>query len=137
MAQLIADRLLDWRIVLLFYANGAVFLWRISQRCYFVSRLYGWEHGLLSIPRIVIGNLVNFMAASRAWKIFLSHVVFGTPIVWDKTDHDFPSAEILVQRRRRLGELLVAWRAVDEDSLAMALHRQQSNGLPAGSDVDR
>jgi bacteriophage N4 adsorption protein B len=126
------DRLLDWRIVLLFYANGAMFLWRISQRCYFVSRLYGWEHGLLSIPRIVIGNLVNFMAASRAWKIFLSHVLFGSRIVWDKTDHDFPSADILVQRRRRLGELLVAWRAVDEDSLAMALHRQQSNGLPLG-----
>jgi adsorption protein B len=126
------DRLFDWRIVLLFYANGAVFLWRISQRCYFVGRLYGWEHGLLSIPRIVIGNLVNFMAALRAWKIFLSHVLFGTRIVWDKTHHDFPSAETLVQRRRRLGELLVAWRALDEDSLALALHRQEDNGLPLG-----
>lgn len=121
-----------WPVILLFYATGVILLWRISQRYYFVSRLYGWEHGLLSIPRMVVGNVVNFMAAARAWKIFVTHLLFGTRIVWDKTTHDFPSAETLVQNRQKLGELLVAWRAVDERDLASVLQRQRSNGLPLG-----
>jgi bacteriophage N4 adsorption protein B len=127
-----ASELLDWRIIALFYANGIVLLWRISQRCYFVGRLYGWEQALLSVPRMVVGNFVNFMAAARAWKIVLSHIAFGTRIVWDKTRHEFPTVEALVRQRRKLGELLIAWRAVDERSLGAALDRQRTTGLPLG-----
>jgi adsorption protein B len=123
---------LDWRIAWLLYANGALLLWRVSQRIYFVRRLYGWEHALLSVPRMVVANFVNFMAAARAWKIFLSHVMFHTAIIWDKTAHHFPSAETLAQRRQRLGELLVAWRAVDQVQLAGALEMQRDSGAPLG-----
>ena len=123
-----------WRnwIVWLLYANGALLLWRASQRVYFVRRIYGWEHALLSLPRLVVANFVNFAAVARAWKLFLLHLMFHTRITWDKTAHDFPSGATLARRRQRLGELLLAWRAVDDAKLADALHLQRNRGAPLG-----
>lgn len=105
---------------------------RVAQRFYFVARLYGWEHGLLAIPRMVIGNIVNFYAVARAWKLFLSSRLFGTPIVWDKTTHDFPNAETLNKARQHLGELLLAWQALESDRLSEALARSRADGMPLG-----
>lgn len=31
---------------------------RVVQRAYFVGKMYGWEHGFLSIPRMVINNFL-------------------------------------------------------------------------------
>jgi adsorption protein B len=105
---------------------------RAIQRVYFVTALYGWEQGLLSLPRMVVGNVVNFLAVSRAWRIFLSHLVLGRRIVWDKTMHDFPSTAQLAQQRMRLGELLATWQAVDSGHLAAALDAQRSHRMPLG-----
>ncbi|WP_413765493.1 glycosyl transferase family protein [Variovorax sp. Varisp41] len=113
--------------------NAVALLLRFAQRFHFVSALYGWEHGLLSIPRMVIGNFINAMAAARAWKLFLSHKLFGKRLVWDKTMHDFPSADQLVQQRQRLGEVLLSWRAIDETQLDNALTIQRGTGRKLGS----
>ena len=122
----------DWLIVLMVLNTIALIL-RVSQRSWFVSRIYGWEHGLLAIPRMVVGNFINAMAAARAWRLFITHVITGKPLAWDKTMHDFPSADQLPQQRQRLGELLLSWRAIDADKLAMALMIQQTEGRPLGS----
>ncbi|MEE7547814.1 glycosyl transferase family protein, partial [Xanthomonas sp. Kuri4-1] len=98
---------------------------RVVQRFYFVHRLYGWEHAVMSIPRMVVGNLINFMATARAWRMFLLYLAFGKRIVWDKTLHDFPTPEQLVKTRRRLGELLTNWQAVEPDRLEQALQQQR------------
>ncbi len=98
---------------------------RVVQRFYFVNRLYGWEHALMSIPRMVVGNMINFMATARAWRMFLLYLLFGKRMVWDKTMHDFPSASQLVQTRKRLGELLTTWQAVEPERLEQALQQQQ------------
>lgn len=113
--------------------NAFALLLRVVQRCYFVGSMYGWEHGLLSIPRMVIGNFVNAMAAARAWRLYLSHKFFGTPLVWDKTMHDFPSADQLDSRRQRLGELLLSWRAIDASHLEQALILQRESGRQLGA----
>lgn len=113
-------------------ANAVALVLRVVQRFYFVNRLYGWENGLMSIPRLVVGNFVNFWAVCRAWKLFLSSVLFDTPVVWDKTMHDFPSTDALRHKRQRLGELLVAWQAVDEEALEHALVKQEERQLPLG-----
>lgn len=97
---------------------------RIVHRYYFVSRLYGAKHALLSFPRMIVGNFVNAMAAARAWRLFLANYIFGTPLVWDKTMHDFPSSEQLLPQRQRLGEILLSWQAVSEQELAVALALQ-------------
>lgn len=107
-------------------------LLRVVQRIYFVSVLYGPGQGLLSVPRMAVGNLVNFLAVSRAWRLFIGHLVYGRPIVWDKTMHDFPSTDQLSQQRMRLGELLSTWQAVDSGHLADALDDQRSNHMPLG-----
>ena len=104
----------------------AALLTRVLQRFYFVNRLYGWEHALMSIPRMVVGNMINFMATARAWRMFLLYLLFGKRMVWDKTMHEFPSAAQLVQTRRRLGELLATWEAVEPERVEQALRQQQS-----------
>ena len=99
---------------------------RVVQRFYFVNRLYGWEHALMSIPRMVVGNMINFMATARAWKVFLAYLLFGKRMVWDKTMHDFPDAAQLVQTRKQLGELLTTWQAVEPERLQQALAQQHA-----------
>ncbi len=122
------DSVFAWLLV----ANAIALALRAVQRFYFVARIYGWEHGLLSIPRMIVANFVNFMAAARAWKLFIGHLLFGTRIAWDKTAHDFPSEEVLEKRRRRLGELLTSWQVVDEGRLSAALKQQSERDLPLG-----
>jgi hypothetical protein len=39
---------------------------RMAQRMYFVTGYYGLFEGVLSIPRLFWGNLVNFLANWRA-----------------------------------------------------------------------
>ncbi|WP_408592270.1 glycosyl transferase family protein [Paraburkholderia tropica] len=119
-------------LTLVLWANGIALLLRVVQRVYFVSRLYGWEHGLLSVPRMVIGNFVNFMAVSRAWKMYLNYLATGKRLVWDKTMHDFPSSDGFKDRRQRLGELLVSWQAIAPEELDKALAQEHAQEAPLG-----
>ena len=104
-----------WRTLI--YLNAILLMVRCAHRVYFTTILYGWEHGLLSLPRMVVANFVNFMAVSRAWRLFLEYLFLGKPLAWDKTMHDFPKGTQLLRRRQRLGELLRSWQAVDEVNL--------------------
>ncbi len=117
---------------LVLLANTLALLLRMVQRFYFVNRLYGWEQGLMSLPRMGIANFVNFFAVARAWKIFLSNLLFGTPIVWDKTMHDFPNADTLNKTHQRVGELLLTWQAIDTEKLQSTLEMQKERHLPLG-----
>ncbi|RRV03757.1 glycosyl transferase family protein [Pseudomonas sp. v388] len=116
----------------LLVANGFALLWRIIHRCYFTTVLYGWQHGLLSIPRMVVGNFVNFMAAARAWRMFLVGKLLNRKLVWDKTMHDFPSTDLVAQAPRKLGSVLVSWQAIKDHELQRALDEQQTRQLPLG-----
>lgn len=113
--------------------NAMALLLRVVQRAYFVGSMYGWEHGLLSIPRMVVGNFINATAAARAWRLFVSSKLFGTKLVWDKTMHDFPSADQLERTRQRLGEVLLSWRAIDAAHLEQALVMQRDSRRPLGT----
>ena len=123
---------LDGWIGTVLILNAIALMLRVVQRFYFTSRTFGWEHGLLAIPRMIIGNLVNFLAMSRAWKQYLVHLATGKRLVWDKTMHDFPTAEGLVEGQAKLGELLVSWHAIDESQLGDSLKAQEARDLPLG-----
>jgi len=116
----------------LLLANGAALAWRIAHRCYFTTVLYGWQHGLLSIPRMVVGNLINFMAASRAWRMFLVGKVMNRKLVWDKTMHDFPSTDLIAAAPRKLGSVLLSWHAIKDADLQSALTEQKNRHMPLG-----
>ena len=113
--------------------NFVGLLIRAVQRAYFVGRIYGGMHAVLSIPRMVVGNFINAAAAGRAWKQYLSNKLFGSKLVWDKTMHDFPTAEQLTEQKQRLGDLLKTWHAIDSEQLQSALQEQaQTGGTPLG-----
>lgn len=76
-----------WNIL---YINGFILLNRVIQRLYFTGHLYGWTHGLLSIPRMISANIVNFIAYFRALRQVKAAKRTGDEVVWDKTDHEFP-----------------------------------------------
>ncbi|MCY7317599.1 MAG: glycosyl transferase family protein, partial [Ramlibacter sp.] len=119
-----------WRTLI--YVNAFFLAIRAAHRVYFTTVLYGWEHGLMSLPRMVVGNFVNCMAVARAWRLFLSYLFRGKRLVWDKTMHEFPTGAQLARKRQRLGELLQSWQAVDEGKLAQALEQQASTQTPLG-----
>jgi adsorption protein B len=119
-----------WRKMI--YINAFFLALRAAHRVYFTSVLYGWEHGLMALPRMVVGNFVNCMAVARAWKMYLSYLFKGTRLAWDKTAHEFPSSAQLARRRQRLGELLQQWNAVEPAALERALEKQAGSHLPLG-----
>ncbi|SDR35390.1 adsorption protein B [Paraburkholderia fungorum] len=113
-------------------ANFISLALRVLQRVIFTTRLYGWEHGILAVPRMVISNFINFLAVFRAWRLFLVHIVTGKRLAWDKTMHDFPSADGLRNTRQNLGELLLSWQAIDQSKLDIALSDERSREAPLG-----
>jgi adsorption protein B len=119
-----------WRELI--YLNAISLAIRCAHRVYFTTILYGWEHGLLSLPRMVVSNFINFMAVLRAWRMFLSYLFRGRVLAWDKTMHDFPTSSQLLRRRQKLGDLLHSWQALDEGSLGKALDEQARTQMPLG-----
>lgn len=117
----------------LMWLNMVALLLRIVQRCYFVGRMYGWEHAMISIPRMIIGNFINAMAAARAWNMYLGYLFLGKRLAWDKTMHDFPTTDSFSHQRVRLGELLLKWQVIDEDILSKALEIQRHSHALLGS----
>jgi len=75
------------RAVLL--ANAAMLAWRLAVRASFVGRIYGAREAALSLPRVLVGNLIALVAARRALFRYAS-MLRGEALVWDKTSHSFP-----------------------------------------------
>ena len=69
--------------------NAAMLGWRVLMRAGFVTATYGLKQGLLSIPRILVGNVIAILAVKRALALHAK----GGPRRWDKTHHIFPVEE--------------------------------------------
>ncbi|MGE4239107.1 glycosyl transferase family protein [Ramlibacter sp.] len=119
-----------WRNLI--YINAIFLVIRAAHRVYFTTVLYGWEHGLMSLPRMVVGNFINCIAVGRAWKMYLAYLFRGKALAWDKTMHEFPSGAQLARKRQRLGELLQSWNAVEPSALERALQQQAETQAPLG-----
>jgi adsorption protein B len=78
---------LDPLLVTLLTINAWLLAWRILMRAYFTASAYGAVEGLLSIPRLFVGNVIAMLAAARA----LSLHIGGGARKWDKTRHTFPA----------------------------------------------
>jgi adsorption protein B len=78
---------LDPGLVTLLMINGWLLGWRVLMRACFTASAYGVGQGLLSIPRLVVGNVIAMLAAARAVSLHLS----GGAKRWDKTRHTFPA----------------------------------------------
>jgi adsorption protein B len=60
------DARLDATLVTLLTINAWLLAWRVLMRACFTASAYGLGEGLLSIPRLVVGNLIAMLAAARA-----------------------------------------------------------------------
>jgi len=60
---------------------------RITQRIIWVGRTYGLGPGLLSVPRLIIGNILNGLASLRALNIFAASRSGKAKVAWDNTAH--------------------------------------------------
>lgn len=109
--------------------NGVFLLNRIIHRAYFTTHLYGLWQGILSFPRMIWGNIINFCALFRALGQVINASKKKKGVNWDKTAHEFPSQ---VQMRRRLGELLVENGLIDLKTLETALEKQRNSNKTLG-----
>jgi adsorption protein B len=74
-------------------ANLVLFGIRLLQRTRFTTKVYGMKHGLLVSVRLILGSVINALAAIKAVKQF-SVAKAGKKenrIEWDKTEHFFPT----------------------------------------------
>jgi bacteriophage N4 adsorption protein B len=69
--------------------NAVLLGWRVLMRAGFVTVTYGPMQGLLSVPRLIVGNVIAILAVRRALAIHAD----GGPSRWDKTRHIFPAEE--------------------------------------------
>ncbi len=76
-------------LALLLKVNFVLLAWRIAMRFGFVTATYGLGEGLLSIPRLVVGNIIAMLAVKRAIAVHAA----GGPKKWEKTHHIFPAEE--------------------------------------------
>ena len=103
---------------ILLWLNGFLLLNRLLQRAYFVTRFYGLVQGLISGPRMVWSNVINFFANLRALR---QVVQMGNShrVAWDKTTHDFPAFGLV--QRKPLGQCLIEQGLISESDLHAAL----------------
>ncbi len=78
---------LDPALVLLLKVNAFLLAWRVLMRVFFTTSAYGWRQGMLSVPRLIVGNVIAMLAAGRAISLHLG----GGAKRWDKTRHVFPA----------------------------------------------
>lgn len=125
----------DAWLVTLLWINMLLMLNRMVQRVIFVARYYGLGQGLMSIPRLFWGNIINFMAN---WRALSQIIAQGDPrrVAWDKTTHDFPSLGEENRARRPLGQILVSQGVLSQPQLEEALLTRQP-GLRLGSHLLR
>jgi adsorption protein B len=119
-----------WYMVM---ANFGLVMERVVIRMYCVQRLHGWQQALLSVFRMIWGNIINFAATCRAIKLYARYLRTGKLIAWDKTAHVFPSEAELQIFRHKLGTMLVEKRLITMTQLDEALRQQQLQHRPIGT----
>lgn len=102
----------------LLWLNGLMLVNRLFQRGWFVTRFYGIGEGLLSAPRMMWSNLVNFLANLRALRQVME-MGDSRRVAWDKTTHEFPA--LAQAQRTPLGHRLVEKGLLSEDQLEAAV----------------
>jgi len=123
-----------WNVIL---ADTFLMINRLVQRIVAVYGVAGWKQALLSVPRAVVGNAINFCATVVALYQFAVAHRTGRTVAWRKTAHAFPRVEQLREYRRRLGDLLLENRLVDAAQLREALASQKENGEKLGEVLQR
>lgn len=77
-------------------ANFGFLVHRAIQRFAYVFRAYGLAQALATPFRIIVGNIINFVAAWRAAWLFRAAQLSGEASAWGKTDHQIPNPDAVI-----------------------------------------
>lgn len=76
-------------LAILLWLNSFALGWRLGLRGTFTGATHGWREGLRALPRTVIGNWINAVAATRALRRYARIRAGREAPAWDKTIHKF------------------------------------------------
>lgn len=75
--------------------NALLLVWRLLLRGGFTAHAYGPVEGLMAVPRAMLANAINFLAAVKAVDRYRTAIETGRVQDWDKTHHRFPEGREL------------------------------------------
>lgn len=75
-------------------------VWRVVMRMAFVARSYGAAEAMLSVPRMLVANVIAILAARRALTRYMLSLNGRTALRWEKTRHHFPDAQAIAADTR-------------------------------------
>lgn len=85
--NVVPNAFIYWLLIVNFY----IMCVQLIVRAICTYKIYGVMHGLLSIPRAVWGNFINFAATLRAMtQYFRARREKREKIPWDKTEYEYP-----------------------------------------------
>jgi len=113
-----------WRITII---DSLLLVYRGAQKFISVQSIYNFKQAAFSLPRVVIGNCINFIATLRASQMYLAHKLFNKPIVWLKTAHVFPGEAELSEYTKTVEDLLVEEGLVTREQIFQALRVEQGS----------
>lgn len=91
---------------------------RLTLRAFCVGRIFGWVFATGVPLRVFHANLINCCASLRAVWRYTKARIHKRPLVWLKTEHAYPTRDLLQQDRRELSDVLLACGFVSEQELA-------------------
>jgi adsorption protein B len=111
-------------LVWLLWATTLVSWMQLTMRVWCAASVYGWWHSLGVPARTLACNWLNGAATLLALLKFGRAKARNMPLAWVKTDHCYPSLELLKPHKRRIGEILTASGYISQTDLADALASQ-------------
>jgi hypothetical protein len=116
-----------WKVVII---DTWLLGYRAVQKFISVAAIYNWRQAVMSIPRVLVGNTVNFTATVSALCAYVAHKLFGRPIVWLKTVHTFPAEAELAEYSKSIEDLLVEEGFVTRDQIFAAVGQANGGSVP-------
>ena len=105
---------------------------RITQRITWVGLTYGLAQGLMSVPRLIVGNVLNGLASFRALKVFADSRSGKAAVRWDNTMHlegignmggDEVARKRAVSQRVPIEQVMAGLISGDTQEVVRALHQ--------------
>ena len=111
--------------VWLLLINFGTLTWRLAVRSVCSAKIYGWGHALTTPIRAPWSNLIKFCATWKAIVGFAVSRLRDRPLQWVKTSHAYPSLQVLMKYRQRLGDILVASRRLSRSEVEEEAGKKQ------------
>jgi adsorption protein B len=116
-----------WKLVLV---DTALLCYRLGQKVYHVSNVYGWKQGVFSIPRYPVANFINMGATFWATFLYARHRLLKKPLAWAKTKHIFPGSAELGEFTRSVEDLLIDEGYVLRNDLESIIEKNRDRSAP-------